>query len=472
MLFNSLNFLVFYIVVFAIFWFIRRSTSYRILFLLGSSLFFYMSWNWKYLGLIAFTTMLNYYTGIGIDRSNSLRIKKLCLIASLVGSLSVLCIFKYYNFFLNNLVEALSVIGVSAKIHTLEVLLPVGISFYTFQCLSYTIDIYRKEIKPTQNFRIFFLYISFFPQLVAGPIVRAKDFLPQLVKPVTYDDQRTLSGLWLIFVGLFKKIVIADVLATTFVDKVFASPELYSGPEILIAIYGYAMQIYCDFSGYSDIAIGIARTLGYDLKLNFNSPYLARDIRDFWRRWHISLSTWLRDYLYISLGGSRGGGNKTSRNVMITMLLGGLWHGAAWNFVIWGAYHGILVVITGWIKKTFGDSSTKQKSLLNNFVQIFITFNLVCFGWVMFRSPDVETFMAVMRNLIIWTDLQIEVGWFFMIAFILGFVTHFTPREIKSLIERKYLEIPAVYQGCAYSIALIIFTAFSTQAVPFIYFQF
>lgn len=472
MLFNSFNFLVFYIVVFSVSWALRKRDAFRILFLLAGSLFFYMSWNWKYLGLILFTTFLNFFTGIGIDSTDNPKMKKAWLIAGVAGSLAVLAVFKYYNFFVHNLTETLSVFGVNPGIGTLEILLPVGISFYTFHCLSYTIDIYRGEFKPTRNIFLFTLFVSFFPQLVAGPIIRGRELLPQLSKPVTYDDERTLSGLWLIFKGLFKKILIADVLAVTFVDKVFASPHQFAGPEMLLAIYGYAIQIYCDFSGYSDIAIGVAKTLGYDLPVNFNSPYLAEDIRDFWRRWHISLSTWLRDYLYISIGGSRGGKLRTLRNLMITMLLGGLWHGAAMNYVIWGGYHGILLAVSHQVDSVKKAWSIRPGGFLVKAAKVFMTFNLICFGWLMFRSPDMATFTAFLKRLVLWPDHRMQFSWMFLAALAAGFVTHFTPRGVKVWIEGIYLSSPAFFQGLSYAAALVVFTAFSAQEVPFIYFQF
>jgi len=471
-LFNSFNFLVFYVVVFSVSWALRRHGAFRILFLLAASLFFYMSWNWKYLGLILFTTFLNFFTGIGIDGAESRRMKKVWLTAGVAGSLAVLAVFKYYNFFVHNVTEALSAFGVNPGIGTLDLILPVGISFYTFHCLSYSIDIYRGEFKPTRNIFLFTLFVSFFPQLVAGPIVRGRELLPQLARPVAYDDERTLSGLWLIFKGLAKKILIADVLAVTFVDRVFTSPHQFAGPEMLLAIYGYAIQIYGDFSGYSDIAIGVARTLGYDLPVNFNSPYVAEDMRDFWRRWHISLSTWLRDYLYISLGGSRKGKLRTFVNLMVTMLLGGLWHGAAMNYVIWGGYHGVLLAASHQVDGIKKAWSIGPGGRLAKAVRIFMTFNLVCFGWLMFRSPDMATFTTFLKRLFLWPDHRMQFGWMFLAALAAGFLTHFTPRGVKARVEGMYLSSPAFFQGLAYAGALVVFTAFSAQEVPFIYFQF
>lgn len=468
MLFNSFNFFVFYIVVFCVYWSIRRHDAARILFLLAASLFFYMSWNWRYVGLMFFTITLNFFTGLGIAGTESLKRKKMLLLASVVGSLSVLVLFKYYNFFTTTTAEVFSIFGLSFQLKTLNLLLPVGISFYTFHCLSYTVDVYRNEFKPTRNFLFFALYVSFFPQLIAGPIVRGRELLPQLERPVHFDDQRTLSGLWLIFVGLFKKVCVADILAVTFVDKVFGAPHQYVGAQMLLAVYGYAIQIYCDFSGYSDIAIGVARTLGYELPVNFRTPYLAESIQDFWRRWHITLSTWLRDYLYISLGGSRSSRWKVFRNLMITMLLGGLWHGAALNFVIWGGYHGVLLSLSHLLKGNKKD----EISLLRKVINIFVTFNLVCFGWILFRSPDMATFTAICRGLLNWQGHWTGLSWVSLTALAAGFAIIFTPKELKGWLERQYISMPTVFQGVAYSGALAVFTVFSAQNVPFIYFQF
>ncbi len=472
MMFNSLNFLIFYIIVFSVSWALRRHGAVRILFLLAASLFFYMSWNWKYLGLILFTATLNFITGIGIDNAGNARLKKIWLVIGVAGSLAVLAVFKYYDFFVTSIIDAFSVFGMRPNIHTLRLLLPVGISFYTFHCLSYTIDIYRGEFKPVRNIFTFMLFVSFFPQLVAGPIVRGRELLPQLMEPVVYDDERTLTGFLLIFKGLFKKIVIADVLAMTFVDRVFASPHHFAGPEMLLAIYGYAIQIYCDFSGYSDIAIGVAKTLGYELPLNFNSPYLAEDMRDFWKRWHISLSTWLRDYLYIPLGGSRGGKLRTFRNLMITMLLGGLWHGAAMNYVIWGGYHGALLAVSHRADNLKKEFYARLNASLAKAIRIFITFNLVCFGWLIFRSPDMASFTTILRRLFTWPDHLVQPGGLFLAALALGFLTHFASRDLKARLQEKYLSSPAMLQGMSYTAALVVFAALSAHEVPFIYFQF
>ncbi|WP_197466079.1 MBOAT family protein, partial [Oleiphilus sp. HI0080] len=274
------------------------------------------------------------------------RQRKGLLLISLTVNLGILAYFKYNNFFIDVSKQGLALLGIDMPELYHQLLLPVGISFYTFQTLSYSIDLYRRNISHENSFVKFAVFVSFFPQLVAGPIVRAKDFLPQLHAKLSLSKENVNLGLWLIFLGLFKKIVVADLLAYLVVDAVFANPENYSSWDLLVGLYAYAFQIYCDFSGYSDIAIGIALILGFHLPINFNRPYLAQTPSDFWKRWHISLSSWLRDYLYISLGGNRGGRFFTARNLLLTMLLGGLWHGAAWNFVLWGAFHGMILVMS------------------------------------------------------------------------------------------------------------------------------
>jgi D-alanyl-lipoteichoic acid acyltransferase DltB (MBOAT superfamily) len=336
---------------------------------------------------------------------------------SVVFNVGLLGFFKYYNFFVDSWVDMVSFFGYDMKsTWTLRVILPVGISFYTFQTMSYTIDVYRQQFQPTRQFLAFASFLSFFPQLVAGPIERAKHLLPQFMQTRTLSVEDIRTGLWLCIWGLYKKIVIADNLAPI-VNRVFADPSVASSGELLAAILAFTFQIYCDFSGYSDIARGLARMLGFNIMLNFNLPYIARTPSEFWRRWHISLSTWLRDYLYISLGGNRYGKLLTFRNLMLTMLLGGLWHGAAWNFVLWGGYHGLILVIyrisniDRWLTERTAPILVQRVADLGLIIIMFI---LTCFGWLLFRSPSLETIGWIISgiNVLEYSDLFAKIGFY------------------------------------------------------------
>lgn len=391
--FNTITFAVFFGVLVMLLAFIRADRSQKWLYFLASCVF-YMWWNPAFILLILFSTVVDYYLGERIAGTEDRTRAKRYLIASVVINLGVLAFFKYAGFLSENLLLLARWLGYSPSWTELNVLLPVGISFYTFQTMSYSIDLYRGNIKPSRNLLDFAVFVSFFPQLVAGPIVRAADFLPQLDRPRKLDFSR--PHLLLILKGLFKKAVIADNLGT-FVATIYDSPEAYPSVIIWLATLCFAVQIYCDFSGYTDIAIGVAAMIGFTFPDNFNRPYFAATPSDFWRRWHISLSSWLRDYLYISLGGNRGGSWLTYRNLMLTMLLGGLWHGASWNFVLWGFLHGLILVVfrifrldkfvfsptAGWLRKwTF--------VLL---MQIFVLFT-----WIAFRQTDPERMLITMRK--------------------------------------------------------------------------
>lgn len=481
MVFNSLEYAVFLPTVVIVYWTLARFESLRFLWLLGASYFFYMSWDWRFASLILFTTVLNYICGWLIDDNSSTRIRRCSLIVSLIGSLGVLAFFKYYNFFVGSVDAVAESMGFAAPLPLLSIILPVGISFFTFQALSYTIDIYRGQLRKSRNFVIFALYIAFFPQLVAGPIVRATDFLPQCDRPPRYDDTTALRGLYLILSGLFKKVIIADVLAITLVDPAFASPADFSGFWLLVAGYAYSMQIYCDFSAYSDIAIGSAFLLGFKLPENFNRPFVSASITEFWRRWHISLSTWLRDYLYIPLGGNRQGEWKTYRNLMITMLLGGLWHGASWNFVVWGLFHGFILAVE---RLFFGG-----KRLLNNegipratlFLRQILTFHLVCFSFMLFRAQPVgeqngfQVFFTIMKRIIIGageSECISGFSWWLMFALVLGYGFHFTPVLWKERCIEWYIKSGILIQSSLATVLLILFTVFGIGTATFIYFQF
>jgi len=464
--FNSPEFTLFFGSLLVIYAFVFRRPRARDWTLLTASYVFYMSWNWKYAGLIAFSTLLDYVIGRLLGPQEDPRIRKLLVIASVASNLGLLSLFKYFNFFVETGEQALSLFGLEVVWLRHELLLPVGISFYTFQTLSYTIDLYRRRIEAEPDLLKFSVYVSFFPQLVAGPIVRASDFLPQLRRTPNVTPERFNDGFALLFQGLFKKIVIADLLARLGVDAVFANPSAFSSVDLVFALYGYAFQIYNDFSGYSDIAIGTARILGFDLPQNFDRPYLAQNVRDFWTRWHISLSTWLRDYLYISLGGNRISALRTQANLLITMLLGGLWHGAALNFVAWGAYHGILLVLAG----RGAERAPERRGLARLWRQVGC-FHLVVFGWLLFRVRDWDHFVEYTRGALAGTGgTSLEPVYYALLA--LGVVTHVTPREWVTLGRVQIARQPLAVQGAVYAALLTMFVGLSLGAPAFIYFQF
>ncbi len=394
MLFNSFDFLLFFSVVLVV----QRLLPHRPRngFLLAVSYFFYGCWDWRFLSLILISTVLDYFCGRAIARSDRPDRRKLLLAVSMVANLGMLAFFKYFGFFLESAGELAGLFGLSAASLHLNIVLPVGISFYTFQTMSYTIDIYRKETDPVEKFCDFALFVSFFPQLVAGPIERAKHLAPQMTRKPKVTWEMFRAGCWLTFWGLFKKAVIADNMAII-VDEGFSAYASLSGLEVLLCVYAFAFQIYADFSGYSDIARGISKMMGYDLMLNFRLPYLAVNPSDFWHRWHISLSTWLRDYLYIPLGGNRKGPARTYINLMLTMLLGGLWHGASWMFALWGAYQGGLLAAhrffaaKGWLPAPRSRAGRRLWWI----VRVVVMFHLVCVGWLIFRAQSMEQLISL-----------------------------------------------------------------------------
>ncbi len=405
MWFNSFDFAVFFCIVLALYWVL--SHRWQNLMLLAASYFFYGYWDWRFLSLIFFSTVVDYIAGLRMQRAieeggpQEARRKRFWLVVSMVKSLGLLGFFKYYNFFTGPLSDALAPFGIDASLLHLDIVLPVGISFYTFQTMSYTIDIYRGVMKPTRRFFDFALFVSFFPQLVAGPIERASALLPQILGKRRFRRAQFCDGLHLMFWGLFEKVFVADNLAR-FVNQVFDSPDP-SAFAVLCGVWAFAFQIYCDFAGYSHIARGCAKCMGFELRLNFNMPYIAANPREFWARWHISLSTWLRDYLYISLGGNRKGKVKTYRNLALTMFLGGLWHGAAWNFVLWGVYHGALLIIHRLFEpvlKCINLGRSRVLAAVWRVARIIIMFHLVCLGWVFFRARSMDQIYLMLGNVL------------------------------------------------------------------------
>ncbi len=471
MLFNSIDFIVFLaIVAAAYFAFPQRA---RWLVLLVASYAFYMSWNPTYIVLIVGSTLIDFFVSNRLGRTENKVKRSRLLTISLIANLGLLFVFKYWNFFNEN---ARALFGESWVVPDLDVLLPVGISFYTFQTLGYTVDVYRKQISPERNLGRFALYVTFFPQLVAGPIERASHLLPQLRRTQDFDAPRVAAGLERALWGLFKKVVIADRLAL-YVDVVYGAPTAHDPITHLLATYAFAFQIYCDFSGYSDIAIGCAQIFGVDLMENFRTPYLAKTITEFWRRWHISLSTWLRDYLYIPLGGNRHGVAKTYRNLMLTMLLGGLWHGASWNFVIWGLLHGIFLSASR-MTLPLRDAVTERLRvpvLARNMVRTVVTFHLVCLAWVFFRAVTLDDSMTIVRG---WlsTDwgtpfVQKQVAQAFVGLGVLAFVELYQFR-VGSVHERVRRLPLWVRWGGIYALIFSIVLFGVEEGAQFIYFQF
>jgi alginate O-acetyltransferase complex protein AlgI len=395
MLFPTAKFLGFFLVVFTVYWLLGRH-RWRMLWLVCASAFFYMAWSPWFILLILASTSVDYLVAMRLNHVSGDRTRRAMVALSVAVNLGILAYFKYRAFALDSVSHVTHWLGWSIPVPTAQAFLPLGISFYTFEAISYVVDVYRGRTAPVRNPLDYALYILFFPHLVAGPIVRAHDFLPQLWRPKRFDWPRFQAGAQLFLIGLFKKSVIADQVAQC-VDPVFADPARFGSTALWLAVLGYAIQIYCDFSGYTDMALGLAHTLGFKLPNNFNAPYLATSPADFWRRWHISLSRWLRDYLYIPLGGNRRGPVRTMVNLFVTMLLGGLWHGANWTFVIWGAYHGMLLAIQRLMPAAWDRPAFKP-------VGAVVTFLAVCVGWVFFRAQTLADAGKILHGLVVPTD--------------------------------------------------------------------
>jgi alginate O-acetyltransferase complex protein AlgI len=474
-LFCSREFLLFFTIVFAIYWTLPWR-SLRIGLLLIASFYFYACWNKQLAVLITATTVLDYLLALGMDRGASPRGRQLLLCISLFVNLGLLCYFKYANFFLLSLDEALIAAGSPTWFRTLRIILPIGISFYTFEAINYTVDVYRRRVPAERNLAHFLLFILFFPHLVAGPIVRARDFLPQVLQPKLWNWYRIHLGCQFILMGLFKKLVIADRMAW-FADPVYADPGQYQTGTAWLAVIAYALQVYGDFSGYTDMAIGTAHLLGYKLAQNFNMPFLAVNVADFWRRWHMSLSSWLRDYLFIPLGGSRGGERKTHRNLFLTMTLCGLWHGAAWPFVGFGAVQGLYMMIHRVFHRycrAHPRLDAALRSLPGTLLRMTLTFVTFCLSLVIFRSADFATAGHMLQCL-----FQPAVGLKGPPLPVLGFwltvgvvaaahlVRHF------GLWQRWNWRMPASLLGVGYATVLMVALVLAPHGgKAFIYFQF
>lgn len=402
MLFNSLDFAVFLPIVFVLYWALKGSQRLQNGFLILSGFVFYGWWDWRFLGLLVFTSGTDYLVAIGLERSTDERRRKFLLGLSLVANLGLLGFFKYYDFFINSFHDAFTLLGMPFGMRALGLVLPVGISFYTFQSLSYTIDVYRRQLKATGDPVTFFAFVSFFPQMLAGPIERARHMIPQFEASRTFDIAMARDGVRQMLWGLFKKIVVADNCALI-VNQFYASPADHSGSTMALATVLFAFQIYCDFSGYSDIAIGAARLFGFELMRNFAYPYFSRDIAEFWRRWHISLSTWFRDYLYIPLGGSKGNKAFVVRNTMLIFLVSGFWHGANWTFVAWGAVNALFFLPLVLLDRHRTMSGTVAEGRMlpspRELGQIAVTFAMACFAWIFFRAESMDQAFTVIGRI-------------------------------------------------------------------------
>ena len=513
MLFNSFEFLIFLPIVFLLYWFVfdyamrgcKRQLLWQNLLIVVASYVFYGWWDWRFLILIAITTVLSFLSGIGIEKAPTQRGKKLVMIANIVVNLGILGIYKYYDFFATQFAR---LFGIESDFLLLHLILPVGISFYTFQALSYSIDVYSKQIEPTHDIVAFTAFLSFFPQLVAGPIERATNLLPQFQRKRTFDYTQAVDGMRQILWGLFKKIVVADNCAT-YVDQVFGDLGSHSGSTLLLAAVLFTFQIYGDFSGYSDIAIGTAKLFGIKLMRNFNVPYFSRDIAEFWRRWHISLTTWFRDYVYIPLGGSRpevparlkAKGERIEarykkaiaiRNTFVIFLLSGFWHGANWTFVLWGAYHALLFVPLLLMNKnrryrdtvatiTLPDGTIKTKWLpsLKEAGQMLLTFALAVFGWIIFRAQDISQFGEVIST--ICSDSLLSVPWLMnrqyyiplaisiLVLLLVEWINRTKKHGLQISNYSKILQI-VIFYGFVMSIIISMYK--NELAATFIYFQF
>jgi alginate O-acetyltransferase complex protein AlgI len=469
MLFNSWQFFVFLTVVLALYYSLAKLPQNRIL--LVASYFFYGWWDWRFTSLLMISTVVDYHLSLAIDRANDQRRRKLLLIVSIVLNFGMLGFFKYFNFFIDSTAHVIQWFGLQPHLPILRIILPAGISFYTFQTMNYVIDVYHQKMKPTDDFLTYALFVSYFPHLVAGPIIRAEVLLPQLLHKRTVTNEHLSTGGALILIGLFKKIVIADVLSPD-VEPFFAAPHAFSSLLLLKGLYYFSLQIYCDFSGYTDIARGVSRLLGIELPENFNQPYLSRNISEFWHRWHISLSTWLRDYLYIPLGGNRRGTFRTYINLFITMLLGGLWHGANWTFVAWGFLHGLYLAAHKFYLELRAPSARDKSNWLLNVVKVFVTFHLVALTWIFFRAPNFSTAFSYLSGIVLWHGgfnvCQIAGAlWFIAIVLALDLPQYFAKSHT------IILRWPWAFRGLVYAtMIMLIFVSRSDRAIPFIYFQF
>ncbi len=467
MLFNSFSFMVFLAIVLLLYYSLEHKWQNRLL--LAASYVFYCVWDWRFLGLIWFVTLVDYLAAPALERAITPGRRKAILAGAVAANLAVLGFFKYANFFVASFSQVLSLLGIRESLPVLRIILPVGISFYTFQGLGYVIDVYRRRQDAEHDLLTFALYIAYFPQLVAGPIERAQNLIPALRRNRTVRVGNMTAGAELMLIGYLKKVAIADAVAP-YVNACFSNPENWRGLSLLLGLYLFALQIYGDFCGYSDIARGVSKVMGIDLMVNFRQPYFSSDIREFWRRWHISLSGWLRDYLYIPLGGSRHGTLATIRNLMLTMLLGGLWHGAAWHFVLWGGLHGFYLSIQRLLS---GTHETPGNASRWKILKIAGTFHLVVFTWLFFRADtlaDAVSYLGAMLHVLAPPSKQLLVvtPFYYLLMMAVDLPLYKSGLDVLPLNAERWLT-----RGLAHAaIVLLILFVGDTHAEPFIYFQF
>ncbi len=482
MFFNSIDFAIFLPLVFILYWFvINKNLKLQNFLIVVSSYVFYGWWDWRFLFLILFSTMVDFSVGILLKNQNNQTKRKLLLWTSVLVNLGFLGFFKYYNFFLDNFIDAFSFFGMQIKANSLNIILPVGISFYTFQTLSYSIDVYKRKLEPTKDFIAFAAFVSFFPQLVAGPIERARNLLPQFYSKRTFDYSKAVDGMRQILWGLFKKMVIADNCAE-FANQIFNNSADMNGSTLVLGAIFFTFQIYGDFSGYSDIAIGTARLFGFHLMKNFAFPYFSRDIAEFWRRWHISLSTWFRDYLYIPLGGSRGGTLMKIRNTFVIFIVSGFWHGANWTFIVWGALNAIYflpLLLTNNNRNNI-EIVAQGKNLpsIKELFQILITFGLTVIAWIFFRANNVGHAISIIKNIFsknLFTCPEIYDLWSFLILLPLLFIfiiIEWFGREWDYPMKKLGFKWHPCFRWGMYLLLFTLTLLLSGSEQDFIYFQF
>jgi D-alanyl-lipoteichoic acid acyltransferase DltB (MBOAT superfamily) len=482
MLFNSIDFAIFLPIVFVLYWFVtKKNLKLQNLLVVMASYVFYGWWDWRFLSLIIFSTIVDYSVGNKLRNEENQTKRKLLLLTSILVNIGFLGFFKYYNFFLDNFITAFSFLGKDISPNTLNIILPVGISFYTFQTLSYSIDVYRRKLEPTKDFIAFAAFVSFFPQLVAGPIERATNLLPQFYAPRTFDYSKAVDGMRQILWGLFKKIVIADNCAE-YANQIFNNSGDHSGSTLVLGVIFFSFQIYGDFSGYSDIAIGTARLFGFNIMRNFAFPYFSRDIAEFWRRWHISLSTWFRDYLYIPLGGSRGGTWMKIRNTFVIFIVSGFWHGANWTFIIWGALNAIYflpLMLTKSNRRNL-DIVAKGKILptLKELSLILLTFGLTCFAWIFFRAESLQHAISYISEILsssLFTAPQLESisdALITIILIVFFIIIEWKGREGEYAIAHLGLKWRKPLRWSLYISIVFLVIIFGGTQQEFIYFQF
>lgn len=481
MLFNSIDFAIFLPIVFVLYWFATNNNLKLQNFLIvASSYFFYGWWDWRFLSLILFSTIIDYSVGLGLLKQENLTKRKILLWTSIIINLGFLGFFKYYNFFLDNFITAFSFFGTEIKANSLNIILPVGISFYTFQTLSYSIDVYKRKLEPTRDFIAFSAFVSFFPQLVAGPIERATHLLPQFYKNRTFDYSKAVDGMRQILWGLFKKIVIADNCAE-FANQIFNNSENLNGSTLVLGAIFFTFQIYGDFSGYSDIAIGTSRIFGFDLMQNFNFPYFSRDIAEFWRRWHISLSTWFRDYLYIPLGGSHGGTWMKVRNTFIIFVVSGFWHGANWTFIVWGALNAFYFLPLLLTNNNRNNLETVAKGnffpSIKELSYMLLTFGMTFFAWIFFRAENIghalQYISDIFKNPASFLTLSIYWKYKTIILLISIFILiEWIGREGQYAIASLGIKWKRPFRYAMYYLIIIAIFWFGGKEQQFIYFQF